>query len=137
MKKNILFLCVANSARSQMAEGLAKALLADVAISQSAGSNPSHVHPDAIKALKEINIDIQNQYSKSVDTIDLDKIDYIITLCAEEYCPYVNKDITKLHWPIKDPAHAENDSLAGFRNARDEIKVKLLAFKSTHLNQSK
>ncbi|MDC0534339.1 arsenate reductase ArsC [Francisellaceae bacterium] len=134
MKKNVLFLCVANSARSQMAEGLAKVLLADVATVQSAGSEPSYVHPDAIAALNELNIDIQDQYSKSIDTINLNEVDYIITLCAEEYCPHVNAKITRLHWPIKDPAHPENDSLIGFRKARDEIKAKILEFKSKLLN---
>ncbi len=137
MKKNILFLCVANSARSQMAEGLAKVLLSDVATVQSAGSEPSHVHPDAIEALKELNIDIQDQYSKSIDTINLNDIDYIITLCAEEYCPHVSTKITKLHWPIADPAHLEKNSLQGFRKARDEIKAKILAFRTMLLNQQK
>jgi arsenate reductase len=137
MKKNVLFLCVANSARSQMAEGLAKRLLSDAASVQSAGSEPSYVHPDAIEALKELDIDIQNQYSKSIETINLDEVDYIITLCAEEYCPHVNAKITKLHWPIKDPANSAKDSLSGFRKARDEIQSKILEFKTKLLNPQK
>ena len=128
--KNILFLCVANSARSQMAEALARDILGDVANIQSAGSEPSHVHPCAITALSEINISTDNLFSKNIDTINLDEIDYIVTLCAEEYCPYVSKKITKYHWPITDPAHLESDVLNGFRNAREMIKDKIIEFKN-------
>ena len=83
----ILFLCVANSARSQMAEGLCRAkctaqhLPFDVA---SAGSVPTHVNPHAIEVMREIGIDITQQYSKSVDDIDAGSFDHIVTLCADE-----------------------------------------------------
>lgn len=101
---NILFLCVANSARSQMAEGLAKDILGDAFTVTSAGSNPSFVHPMAIKVMAEIGIDISKQISKSVSTIDLSKIDKIITLCKEEVCPLVALKIESEHWPLPDPA---------------------------------
>ena len=83
----ILFLCVANSARSQMAEGLARRILGEQAEVSSAGSNPTPVHPHAIEAMAEIGIDITGQVSKSVDTMDLSGLDLVVTLCADEVCP--------------------------------------------------
>jgi len=119
-----LFLCVANSARSQMAEGLARHLFeADGAEVQSAGSQPSVVNPLAIEAMAEIGIDISSQSSKSVDDIDPETVDLVITLCAEEVCPVMPGRVERLHWPIPDPAAAK--SLDGFRAARDEIKSRL------------
>lgn len=106
---NILFLCVANSARSQMAEGLAKSMLGDKFNIQSAGSMPSgEVHPNAIKAMDEIGIDIRDQGSKSIEDLDkffLSNLDYAITLCAEEVCPVLNTTSKKLHWINIDPAN--------------------------------
>jgi arsenate reductase len=99
---NILFLCVANSARSQMAEGLARKLLPDHTI-QSAGSRASFVNPLAVQAMKEIGIDISKHKSKGVDEIDLSKIDLVITLCAEEVCPVMPVNSRRLHWPFPDP----------------------------------
>ena len=81
---NILFLCVAKSARSQMAEGLARELLGDQATVKSAGSAPSQLNPYAIEAMAEIGMDISNHHSKSVDEIDPGSIDLVVTLCAEE-----------------------------------------------------
>ena len=87
--KRILFLCVANSARSQMAEGLARALLPDVDV-LSAGSQPTMVNPYAIEALAELGIDISTHRSKSVDEIAPANLDFVITLCAEEVCPVLS-----------------------------------------------
>lgn len=85
--RHILFLCVANSARSQMAEGIARSLApASVKIS-SAGSQPSKLNPFAVKALSEIDIDISGHRSKSVGDIPPGDVDTVITLCAEEVCP--------------------------------------------------
>src|SRR3546814_4196774 len=83
---NVLFLCVANSARSQMAEGLARTLLDDRATVASAGSQPSQVNPYAVEAMAEIGIDISGQHSKSVADIDPASVDVVVTLCAEEVC---------------------------------------------------
>ena len=102
--KRILFLCVANSARSQMAEGLARQILGERTEVSSAGSEPSTVNPHAIEAMAEIGIDITGQYSKSVDTIDLSGLDLVVTLCAEEVCPVLPERVQRLHWPIADPA---------------------------------
>ncbi len=128
---NLLFLCVANSARSQMAEGLARQLFKDNAKIQSAGSNPSMINPFAVKALAELGIDASKQYSKSVRDIDLSGVDLIITLCAEEVCPVVPAKIRRLHWPVEDPAGkgvTAEEKLGAFRKARDEIKQKLEEF---------
>ncbi len=85
--RRVLFLCLANSARSQMAEGIARALApAGVKVS-SAGSAPTRLNPLAIRALAEIGVDISGQRSKSVDEIPPSEVDVVVTLCAEEVCP--------------------------------------------------
>jgi arsenate reductase len=127
--QSILFMCVANSARSQMAEGLARAHFGDRVRVQSAGSAPATVNPLAVEAMAEIGIDITGQHSKSVDDIDLSKVDLVITLCAEEVCPVV-PGLERLHWPLPDPATKETSEphgarLARFRAARDEIARRL------------
>ena len=125
---NILFLCGANSIRSQMAEGLAKHLFGEKHTIQSAGSNSSRVHPDAIRVMQEIGIDISKQTSKSVRSIDLSKIDLVITLCADEVCPVFSGKAKKLHWPLPDPiGHSSTDEeqLENFRKVRDLLQEKL------------
>ncbi|GAB4200407.1 MAG: arsenate reductase (thioredoxin) [Wenzhouxiangellaceae bacterium] len=124
--KSILFLCVANSARSQMAEGLARRRFGDKAVVASAGSQPSQVNPWAIKVMAELGIDISEHHSKSVDTIEVDSLDLVITLCAEEVCPVLPGNTRRLHWPIPDPAAASDDqALKSFRKARDTIDQRL------------
>ena len=130
MIRRILFLCVANSARSQMAEGLARALLGDRVEVMSAGSRPSKVNPSAIEAMAEIGIDISNQRSKSVDEIDTAGVDLVVTLCAEEVCPVLPGRVRRLHWPVPDPASADADlsaerKLSRFRAARDAIRERI------------
>jgi arsenate reductase len=122
----ILFLCVANSARSQMAEGLARAMFGDRAEVASAGSAPSRVNPLAITAMAEAGIDISAQRSKSVDDVRAADFDLIVTLCADEVCPVVPGRVRKLHWPLPDPAAAPPDqALEKFRSVRDEITRRL------------
>ncbi len=128
--RSILFLCVANSARSQMAEGLARALFGDTVRVQSAGSAPSRVHPLAVRAMAEVGIDISGQRSKSVDQIAPDSVDLVITLCAEEVCPAFLAEVPRLHWPIEDPARSEPgedeaSQLERFRRAREQIRGRL------------
>lgn len=125
---NILFLCVANSARSQLAEGLARQMFGPEYTFQSAGSNPAFVHPMALQVLAEMDIDGQAQFSKSVQEIDLKKIDLIITLCADEVCPVVSSQVQRLHWPLSDPAAPQQDEpsqLAQFREVREQTKGRL------------
>ncbi len=128
---SILFLCVANSARSQMAEGLARQLFPGFRI-QSAGSRPSRVNPYALEARAEAGIDASGQASKSVEDIDPASVDLVITLCAEEVCPLFLGKAERLHWPIPDPASddpslAPEDLRARFRAGRDEIRRRLAA----------
>lgn len=124
---NILFLCVANSARSQLAEGLARKHFGDRHNFFSAGSKPSKINPMAVKVLQEIGVDTSGQFSKSTDDIELQTIDLIITLCAEEVCPVVNAKVKKLHWPFKDPGTAgtEEEKVESFRKIRDLILAKI------------
>jgi arsenate reductase (thioredoxin) len=126
--RHILFLCVANSARSQMAEGIARSLAPkDVTVS-SAGSKPSRVNPLAIRALDEIGLDIRGHRSKSVDDVDPAGVDAVITLCAEEVCPVFLGKAHRLHWGLPDPAGAgsnEQEQLQAFRNVRDELRRRL------------
>lgn len=132
---NILFMCVANSARSQLAEGLARAIFGPDAHIESAGSKPGRLNPFAVQALKEINIDISRHSSKSTDDLapeSIAKLDYVITLCAEEVCPIMVSKAKKLHWPLKDPAGHEGtdeEKLGRFRETRDQIKARLMEFK--------
>ena len=129
LTRSILFLCVANSARSQMGEGLARQLFPGLHI-QSAGSRPSHVNPYAIAVLAEQGIDATAHTSKSVQDIDPATVDLVITLCAEEVCPLFLGKAERLHWPIPDPASDDptltpDDLLQRFRAGRDEIQRRL------------
>ena len=126
-KPGVLFLCVANAARSQMAEALARSLFGDRVSVQSAGSMASRVHADAVAAIAERGIDISAAKSKSVDTIDPAGVDIVITLCAEEVCPLWPGKIERLHWPLPDPAGVPDaaDRIQRFRDTRDEIERRL------------
>ncbi|MEY2806569.1 MAG: hypothetical protein RIR65_986 [Planctomycetota bacterium] len=130
--RGLLFLCVANSARSQMAEALARELLGARARVQSAGSRPSRVNPRALAVLREVGIDASAQESKPVSAIDPGGVDIVVTLCAEEVCPAWLGSARRLHWPIPDPATnealPEEEHLRRFRAARDEIAARLRAF---------
>jgi arsenate reductase (thioredoxin) len=127
---NVLFLCVANSARSQMAEGLLRARLGDGALVQSAGSEPSRVNPYAVEVMAELGIDLSSHRSRSVDEIDPATVDTVVTLCQEEVCPAFLGKARRLHWPIPDPASDDpsigrEEMLARFRRARDAIREKI------------
>lgn len=126
--RHLLFLCVANSARSQMAEGIARSFApAGVRVS-SAGTRPSSVHPLAIRVLEEIGIDIRGQRSKSVEEIDPAGVDAVITLCAEEACPAFLGKAQRVHWALPEPVAAganEEEQLRRFRSARDELRRRL------------
>ncbi len=131
--KGILFLCVANSARSQMAEGLARKLFGRRLPVQSAGSEPSHVNPYAVEVMREFGVDLTTHRSKSVQTIDPETVGTVITLCAEEVCPVFIGKARRLHWPIPDPASKDpsiprEEMLARFRTGRDTIRGMLERF---------
>ena len=127
---SVLFLCVANSARSQMAEGFARELFGASVPVQSAGSEPSRVNPFARQAMAELGIDLGSHTSKSVETIDPGSVDLVITLCAEEVCPVFLSSAARLHWPLQDPdrkheALSDEQRLQHFRAARDQLRARL------------
>jgi protein-tyrosine-phosphatase len=126
--RHLLFLCVANSARSQMAEGIARSLApAGVTIS-SAGSAPTRLNPLAVRALAEIGLDIGGQHSKSVEDIPPDGVEAVVTLCAEEVCPVFLGKARRIHWGLPDPAGrgaTEEAQLQSFRDVRDELRRRL------------
>jgi arsenate reductase len=128
--KGVLFLCVANSARSQIAEGLGRKLLPPEVKVWSAGSRPTSVRPEAIAVLREIGIDISSHRSKSVAEIPAAEVDTVITLCGEEECPVFLGQATRLHWGLPDPAAAtgsDEERLAAFRATRDEVSRRIEA----------
>jgi arsenate reductase len=128
--KGVLFLCVANSGRSQMAEGIARALLPPDVKVWSAGSRPTSVRPEAIAVLEEIGIDISHHRSKAVAEIPAAEVDTVVTLCGEEECPLFLGKARRLHWGMPDPANTDSmlapeDVLTRFRGARDAIRARI------------
>ena len=121
--RRVVFLCVHNSARSQMAEGFARAQAPAGTEISSAGTEPGRIHPHAIQVMLEVGIDISAHYSKGLDDVPWREADTVITLCGEEACPAVPAKVRKLHWGLPDPAAApEAGRLQAFREARDEIR---------------
>lgn len=132
MVQSILFLCVANSARSQIAEGLAKKLFPGLLI-LSAGSRPGKIDPYAIEVLGEVGVNARYYFSKDVQDIDAKAVGVVITLCAEEICPVFSGNVDRLHWPVPDPASDDPTlgrevMLERFRATRDELQRRLEAF---------
>ena len=136
---NILFMCVANSARSQLAEALAKQVFGEGVDVRSAGSAPSKVNPLAIQVMNEVGYDLNLHSSKSLDQLPSDflsDLNYVITLCAEEVCPILpSRTAKKLHWPMPDPAGhdalASFEKLQKFRDTRDSIRARLVSLKAS------
>jgi len=120
-------MCVRNSARSQLAEGIAR-FLADAEVKIfSAGSQPLAVRPEAIEVLQEIGIDISDHTSIGVDDVER-PVDVVITLCAEEVCPVWLEDAWRIHWGLPEPTGVvgtEEEKLEAFRSVRDELRRRL------------
>lgn len=132
-KRRVLFLCTGNSARSQMAEALLRHLAPGRFEVASAGTQPMGLHPLAVRAMAELDIDIASQRSKAVDEYLSEPFDYVITLCdeASESCPTFPNARERLHMGFDDPARAigsEEEKLAVFRRVRDEIRGALGQF---------
>jgi arsenate reductase len=131
MKKRILFLCTGNAARSQMADGLARAYHGDVLDVFSAGSRPTGwVHPLAVRALAEIGIDASEQTSKSAEPFLNQPFDIVVTVCdsAAQDCPTWPGAKRIEHWPIKDPSYGPDDPATRpdrFAATRDELKQRI------------
>jgi arsenate reductase len=127
-KMRVLILCTANSARSQMAEGLLRHAAGERVEVASAGTHPGTVRPEAIEVMAEIGIDIRSHRSKSVDAFAGEPFDLVLTVCdqARETCPVYPGHTTRLHYAFEDPAATGGDEasrLAAFRKVRDEIRT--------------
>lgn len=132
--KRVLILCTGNSCRSQMAEELWESLGQGEWEAESAGSKPSgYVHPLAIEAMRELEIDLTENTSKHLDQFTEQKFDLVVTVCdnAKESCPVFSGATQTLHWPFDDPADAtgtDEEKMKTFRRVRDEIKTKIQTF---------
>lgn len=136
-KPRVLILCSANSARSQMAEGMLRALWGDAGEVFSAGTHPTIVNPLAVEAMREIGIDISAQRSKAVEEFAGQNFDVVIAVChrAAAECPAFPGTAEMIRWDFEDPAaapgsHAER--LGVFRRVRDGLKQKLAELVREH-----
>ncbi|KAA9021088.1 arsenate reductase (thioredoxin) [Niallia endozanthoxylica] len=129
-KKSIYFLCTGNSCRSQMAEGWAKKYLGDEWSVYSAGIEAHGLNPNAVKAMKEVGIDISNQTSDRIDLEILNNADLVVTLCgdAADKCPITPSHVKREHWGFDDPAGKE---WSEFQRVHDEIGDRIKRFKET------
>ena len=127
-KIRTLFVCTHNSARSQMAEGFLRHLAGDRFEVASAGTEATHVRPQAVRVMNELGIDISRQESKTLDRYLGEPFDYVITVCdeANEACPFFPGAGERLHWSLPDPAAAqgteEDRLLEVFRAVRDRLR---------------
>jgi arsenate reductase (thioredoxin) len=133
MKKRVLFLCTANSSRSQIAEGIVNHFFGEKITAFSAGTEATSVNPSAIEVMREIGIDISKHRSKNLSEFDGQSFDYVITLCGSvnETCPLYIGGTKKTHIGFDDPAKAKGtkeEVLREFRRVRDEINKNLTAF---------
>jgi arsenate reductase len=129
-KKTIYFLCTGNSCRSQMAEAWGKKYLGDKWNVLSAGIEAHGVNPNAVKAMKEVNIDITNQTSDIINPEILNSADLIVTLCghANDVCSTTPPHVKRVHWGFDDPAGQE---WSVFQRVRDEIGTRIKSFSET------
>ncbi|KYG26103.1 arsenate reductase (thioredoxin) [Alkalihalobacillus trypoxylicola] len=135
-KKTLYFLCTGNSCRSQMAEGWAKHHLADEWNVYSAGIEAHGLNPHAVKAMKEVGIDISNQTSDIIDSNILNNADFVVTLCgdAADKCPMTSANVKRDHWGFDDPAKAEGteeEKWLIFQRVRNEIGERIKQFTET------
>jgi arsenate reductase len=141
MPRRVLFLCTANSARSQIAEGLARHLGGGEFEVESAGAEPSTVHPMAVRVLAEIGVDISNQRSKSLSEFLDREFDDVVTVCdrAAQRCPVFPGPGVRTHWSLPDPAAVtggEQALLEAFRGVRDDLAARLPGFLEAAAPQS-
>ncbi|RAS74767.1 arsenate reductase (thioredoxin) [Priestia endophytica] len=132
-KKTIYFLCTGNSCRSQMAEGWGKKYLGESWNVYSAGIEAHGLNPNAVKAMKEVDVDISNQTSDIIDESILNSADLVVTLCgdAADKCPMTPPNVKREHWGFDDPAKAEGtdeEKWAFFQRVRDEIEERIEKF---------
>ncbi len=130
-KQRVLILCTGNSARSQMAEGLLRAIAGERYEVFSAGTRPVGLNPNAVAVMREIGIDLSGHRSKSVDEFAGQQFDHVITVCdnARESCPVFPGTANRVHHSFEDPAAAPADlQLESFRKVRDEVGAWLREF---------
>lgn len=143
MKPLVLILCTGNSCRSHLAEGILRSLAGDILDVASAGSNPAgYVHPLAIRALAEINIDISKNESKHMNLFLERPVETVITVCgnADQACPTFPGQVNRHHWPFVDPAHAtgsEEEKFEVFRDVRDRILAVFTAYADGRRDQQR
>ena len=133
MKQKVIFICVHNSARSQMAEAFLKEICSDYFEAHSAGLEPGRLDPLAVEAMREIGIDIsQNQTQSVFDVFKSGELfAYVITVCDEsnaQRCPIFAGVTKRLHWSFADPAAlsgTHEERLAGIRKIRDRIRARI------------
>jgi protein-tyrosine-phosphatase len=125
----VLFLCTHNSARSQMAEGILRHFGGNRVVAFSAGSQPTEVHPEAMRVLAAMGIDIRQQHSKHLDSLANQSFDYIITVCdrVREVCPLFPNDPERVHWSFPDPAAIEDadDRTRAFQQTAQQLVVRI------------
>lgn len=123
--RKVLFLCIHNASRSQIAEGFARSMAGPDVVVWSAGTEPGRVHPMAVEVMKEAGLDLSGQRSKHYDELPWREADTVVTLCGEaaEACPVLAGDVRRVHWPLPDPSLAPPErALETFRETRDEIR---------------
>src|SRR5713226_4075609 len=133
MKEHVLILCMGNSARSQMAEGLLREIAGGRFLVYSAGNKPSKVNPFAIQVMRERGIDISGHRSKHLSEFANQLFDYVITVCDEmaEVCPIFPGRTQRIHWSFPDPAKfvgSDEEKLQVFRHTRDALEQRLTAW---------
>ncbi len=132
--QHIIFLCVANSARSQIAEGLARATAPAGWSVSSAGSHPGTLNPLAVRVMADVGIDISDHRAKGLHEVSVENADIVVTLCAEEACPTTPPSVERIGWAMPDPAGGgggrgrggtEAERLEAFRRTRAEIEERI------------
>lgn len=126
--EKLLFLCIHNASRSQIAEGFARTMAPPGAVVMSAGSEPRGLHPLAIEVMAEVGIDISHHASKSLADVDWRSADTVVTLCAEDAqaCPTVEAEVRRVFWLLPDPSLVPKEQqLDAFREVRDEIRWRI------------
>ncbi|MBU4359104.1 MAG: arsenate reductase ArsC [Actinobacteria bacterium] len=131
-RQRVLFLCNNNSCRSQMVEGFLRSLAPESFEAFSAGSEPTYVHPVAIKVMREVGIDISDQLSKAISVFEGWAFDFVIAVCEGDACPFfIGESSMRLSWSFEDPASVsgtEDEVLGVFRRVRDDIKDSIQRF---------
>ena len=130
MKKKVLFICVHNSARSQIAAAWLNDICGDYFEAESAGLEPGELNPLAVQVMNEVGIDISHQTSKDVEIYVNRKFDFVITVCdrAKQQCP-IFPGAEAIHWGFDDPAEAPSEREGEtFRRVREEILQRIRLF---------